>query len=325
MSPWIDDQVEQRVPDPLIGNVHERLPLALALVMAELDGRGFGVAELYREFELAQLVAIQTDRILPVAEVIDPVIPIVNLTHHGVTLTCRGKWVLVCPGRPAGPPQYRRSGIIAFGVAIRRPAIAARFWASLEYSARLANDSARGGLAASMPGQLPGFLGQPSWGTTRLNSPIRNASWASITSAVNTSSSALAMPDQPGQEIGAAPVRVQADPIERLSDGSPVRRDPEVAGQRQIGPASGGRPVHRGDDRLRRLANGGHHVPPGFDQRLGGAPILLRQQPFHVTDVGTGTERPAGTSDDQYPNGRIGGRLSNGIGQLLSHTRRRRR
>ena len=78
----VDDQVEQGVPDPLVGDVHHAGPLALAFVVPELDVRHFLVSELRLELEVAELSLGKTDRILPIAEVVDPLIEVVELANH---------------------------------------------------------------------------------------------------------------------------------------------------------------------------------------------------------------------------------------------------
>ena len=57
----IDDEVEQRVADALVGDVHHGGPFALALVMAELDVRDLGIAEFRVEGEGAQRPLGQAD------------------------------------------------------------------------------------------------------------------------------------------------------------------------------------------------------------------------------------------------------------------------
>lgn len=81
-----DDQVQQGVPDALVGNVHQRRPLRLPLVMAELDGLRFRLAELGLETNLPErrprhLLLRDADRVLPVVEVVDPVVEVVDFPH----------------------------------------------------------------------------------------------------------------------------------------------------------------------------------------------------------------------------------------------------
>src|SRR5919197_601700 len=109
----IDDQIEQRVADALIGNVHHRRPLALAFVVAELYVRHLRIAELRLELERAQRALGQPNRVLPVFEIVNPVVEVVKFADHfsdslsvGVLL----EWRTALPDRRfrcrAFPPAY---------------------------------------------------------------------------------------------------------------------------------------------------------------------------------------------------------------------------
>src|SRR2546426_7912602 len=63
--------------------------------------------------------------------------------------------------------------------------------------------------------------------------------------------------DQTGEEEAASPVRDQAQLVEHLADRGLVRRDPVIAGQRQIRPAAGRRTVQ---DRKSTRLNSSHLV-----------------------------------------------------------------
>ncbi len=78
----VHDQVQERVPDPLVGDVHHRRPFALALVMPELDVGDFGLTELGFEPVLAKIALRKTDRVLPVSEVVDPVVEVAKFANH---------------------------------------------------------------------------------------------------------------------------------------------------------------------------------------------------------------------------------------------------
>src|SRR5438552_18971988 len=78
----IDDEVEQRVADALVGDVHHGRPFALPFVVAELDVRDFGVPKLCLEPVLAKIALRQADRVLPVFEVVDPVVEVVEFADH---------------------------------------------------------------------------------------------------------------------------------------------------------------------------------------------------------------------------------------------------
>ena len=77
----IDDQRLQRVADALIGDVHHRRPLALALVVAELDLVDLQVAELHVELVVLELLRVEADVILPEPEQVDPVIEVADLCN----------------------------------------------------------------------------------------------------------------------------------------------------------------------------------------------------------------------------------------------------
>src|SRR5579859_3970118 len=78
----IDDEVQQRIANALVGDVHDGRPFPLTLVMTELDVRHFLIAELCVELERAQRALRQTDRILPVFEVINPVVEVAKFADH---------------------------------------------------------------------------------------------------------------------------------------------------------------------------------------------------------------------------------------------------
>ena len=85
----VDDEIEEGVADPLVGNMHDRRPLALAPVMAELDVGDLLFPELRLELEAAEIILLQPDRVLPVAEVVDPVVEVMQLAHHQRLLVLR--------------------------------------------------------------------------------------------------------------------------------------------------------------------------------------------------------------------------------------------
>src|SRR2546425_356419 len=78
----VDDEIEQRVADALIGDMHHRGPFVLPFVMPELDVGDLLLAELGLELEGAQLALGQPDRVLPVTEVVDPVVEVAELPDH---------------------------------------------------------------------------------------------------------------------------------------------------------------------------------------------------------------------------------------------------
>ncbi len=125
--------------------------------------------------------------------------------------------------------------------------------------------------------------------------------------------------DEAGKEIGTTPIGVEPDLVERLSDGRLLGCDSDVTRQCEVGPTAGRGSVHTGDHRFGRVVNDGDHLTTRLDEgaeRLG--VLSLRQLP-HVPDVGTGTERSAGTRDHQDPDVLVLGHLSDGLGDLLPH------
>src|SRR5437879_595822 len=173
----VHDQVEQRVADTLIRDVHHAGPLALAPVVTELDVRHLRVPELGVELEVAELTLGQADRVLPVAEVIDPVVEVVQLADH--------QWLLWARDAP-----MRRC---AAGVAKSGRC-------SLRYSASLARRTASGGWLAHSRASARASACSRSCGTTRSNSPSASASAAGTMRALHTSSSALAVPTSRGRK-----------------------------------------------------------------------------------------------------------------------------
>src|SRR5213596_33461 len=118
------DQVQERVPDPLVGDMHHGRPFALAFVMAELDVRYFLLPELCLELELSNLALGQADRILPVAEVVDPFIEVAELPDRQRLLLAGD----------ASAMRWRASGVANSSVccAISRSSMPASELASLD-------------------------------------------------------------------------------------------------------------------------------------------------------------------------------------------------
>src|SRR4029077_3650951 len=136
----IDDEVQERVADALIGDVHHRWPLPLALVMAELDVRYFLLAEFGLELEAPDLALWQADRVLPVAEVVNPFIEVVELANHQRLLLASD-----APSMRSRAPREMKSSVCCL---ISRSSAAPRDPASLRYSASLARRMAPAGCSA---------------------------------------------------------------------------------------------------------------------------------------------------------------------------------
>ena len=80
--PLIDDQIERRVADALVGNVHDRLPAQLALVVTKLDFVVGQLAVLRLELVVAELRRVEANVFLPSVEIISPVVEGRNSWHE---------------------------------------------------------------------------------------------------------------------------------------------------------------------------------------------------------------------------------------------------
>ena len=89
-----------------------------------------------------------------------------------------------------------------------------------------------------------------SAGTTLSTRPIASASSALTNRPVKMRSLARLGPDQPGQPLGAAGARDDAEQDLRLAEGRVVGGDPDVGAQRELAAAAERVAGHRGDDRL---------------------------------------------------------------------------
>src|SRR2546421_10658893 len=137
----VHDQVQQRIADALVGDVHYRGPLALALIVTELDVGHVLLPELRLELEGAQIALRQTDPVLPVAEVVDPLVEVAQLAYHQPLL-----FAIDAP--PA--MRARTSGVAnsSFWCVISRSSIASSTAVSLPYSAALTRRTALSGSPA---------------------------------------------------------------------------------------------------------------------------------------------------------------------------------
>src|SRR3989441_1508992 len=187
----VDDQVEQRVADTLIRDVHHAGPLALAPVVPELDVRHLRVPELGLELKVTELTLGQADRVLPVAEVVDPVVEVVQLADH--------QWLLWARDAPM---RRCASGVANSSIccASSRSSIADNERCSLRYSASLARRTASGGWLAHSRASARASACSRSCGTTRSNSPSASASAAGTMRALHTSSSAVDGPTSRGRK-----------------------------------------------------------------------------------------------------------------------------
>src|SRR2546426_777187 len=190
VEPGGDDLVEgAEQPLALVGAALEQLRgLALSLV-AEV--RHLRVPELGVELEVAELTLGQADRVLPVAEVIDPVVEVVQLADH--------QWLLWARDVPM---RRCASGVANSSIccASSSSSIAASGRCSLRYSASLARRTASGGWLAHSRASARASACSRSCGTTRSNSPSASASAAGTMRALHTSSSAVDGPTSRGRK-----------------------------------------------------------------------------------------------------------------------------
>ena len=70
----VSDEVEQRVANTLVGNLEDSFPFRTAGVVTELDIRPIDVAELHLEVVITELRCVESDVLLPLTEVIRPIV-----------------------------------------------------------------------------------------------------------------------------------------------------------------------------------------------------------------------------------------------------------
>src|SRR5205807_5582491 len=212
----IHDQVQERVADALVGDVHHGGPLALAFIVAELDVGHVLLPELRLELEAAQVARGETDPVLPVAEIVDPLVEVAQLAYHQPLL-----FAIDAP--PA--MRARTSGVAnsSFWCVISRSSIAASAAVSLPYSAAVARRTALGGWADQDSASARASDASRACGTTRSNSPKSRASAAGTMRALHTSSSALDVHTRRGRknvppQSGTRPSLWNTCPMDAWSD-----------------------------------------------------------------------------------------------------------
>src|SRR5256712_12521050 len=163
------------------------------MIVPEHDVRHVLVHELRLELELANLALRQADRILPVAEVVDPFVEVVQLADH--------QRLLFASEAPSAR-RSRASGLAnnSFCWAISQSSRAASERTSLAYSASLARRTAPGGWPAPSSARRRASIASCACGTTRSNRPRTSASTADTRRALHTSSSALDGPTSRGRK-----------------------------------------------------------------------------------------------------------------------------
>jgi hypothetical protein len=137
-------------------------------------------------------------------------------------------------------------------------------------------------------------------------------------SAVNVSSSARPSPE-PGQEIRASPIGLQADPVECLADGRVGRGHSDVARKREIRSTSRGGAIHGGEHGLGQAVDGQNDLRAEVHQRLERVPLLARNEVVHVSDVGAGAERSSRSGDDQRAECVIARHCRDYLGEFVAH------
>src|SRR5258708_5364059 len=211
----VDDQVQEGVANPLVGDVREGGPFALALVMPELDVRHFGIAELGVEVEVAHRPRRQTDRLLPVAEVVDPVVEITQLADHCQRLLLERD----CAIRSCASAVANSSCCVAISQSSIPSSNPAPLWKRLPF----ARASAGGACPPKLGAGACAPAASRSAATTRSNTPSASASAAGIMRALHTSSRACEGPTRRGKnqlppQSGARPSFANTWPICAWSD-----------------------------------------------------------------------------------------------------------
>src|SRR2546429_568522 len=184
----VHDQVQERIADALVGDGHHGGPLALAFVVTELDVGHVLLPELRLELEAAQIALRQTDTVLPVAEVVDPLVEVVQLAYH--------QPLLFTIDAPAAM-RSRTSDVAnsSFCWVISRSSIDSSELSSLRYKAALAQRP------APASGRFP--AARAGWGAPRI------ASATALPAATSAGPSWPSPPKSaPALNARPAPVRV---------------------------------------------------------------------------------------------------------------------
>src|SRR5207245_1718979 len=189
----VDDEVQERVTDPLVGDVHHGGPLALTSIVTELDVGHVLLPELRLELEAEQINMGQTDADLTVAVVVDPLDEVADLPYHQPLL-----FAIDAP--PA--MRSRTSGMAnsSFCCAISWSSTASKAPPALRYSAAFARRTAPGGWAAQASASARASDASREWSTTRSNRPNPSASTAGTMPALHASSRASAGPTSRGSQ-----------------------------------------------------------------------------------------------------------------------------
>ena len=103
------------------------------------------------------------------------------------------------------------------------------------------------------------------------------------------------------QEVRPTPVGMQAAPDEGLREPRGAGGEADVAGEGQVHPGADGGAVHRGDERLRRVAHLQHRAVARRRHALHERPPATRLvRVLHRLDVATGAKALARAGDDDH-------------------------
>src|SRR5258708_5907194 len=156
--------------------MHHGRPFALAFVMPELDVGDFGLTEFRLEPVLAQIALRETDRVLPVPEVVDPVVEVEEFANHQRFLMSWRAWgVENSASWSAFSTSSISSGVLC----------------SERYSAAFVWRPANGAIDAHRFARASVSGARDSGETTRSKRPSCAASAAGTMRALHTSSSAF--------------------------------------------------------------------------------------------------------------------------------------
>src|SRR5262245_50217385 len=88
--------MKERVAHTLIGNLQHGLPFGPTGIIAELHRLGRNGAELYFKFVIIEFRRLQADILLPLTEIVGPVVESCNLPHNSFSLKFGDALFLVC-------------------------------------------------------------------------------------------------------------------------------------------------------------------------------------------------------------------------------------
>jgi hypothetical protein len=107
----------------------------------------------------------------------------------------------------------------------------------------------------------------------------------------------LGRANEPGQDVGTAPVGHQPYPTEDLAKPRTVSADAEVAGEGEIAAATSRHTVYRRNDRGTRRAHHARDASSDFDHENRIVQAVFLEARVQVLEIGSGTEAAARTGD----------------------------